>query len=207
MPQYPKNEVRENIRAAALEEIARLGYKKATVAGIAKAAGVATGNVYHYFHNKEALFHAVLPESFLTTLLGLIDRKVRALNGVDDVRTLPAESDYRRISAELLEFCVENRLQMIVLTGGIEGSPYEGFGEKVVQRLRALAVEYYRSIYPDFTLTQIRRFDLELAYRSLLRALAEILQRFKREPDLREALTTYMQYHQAGLGAMFEKPF
>ena len=207
MPQYPKNEIRVRIGEAALCEMARLGYKKATVAGIAKKAGVATGNVYHYFRNKEILFRTVLPESFLKQLLDLIDRKVQALTGVDDVRTLPPESQYRQVSTELLEFCVENRLRMIILASGMESSPYEGFPEKVVQRLRTLAVGYFQSIYPDFTLTPVRRFDLELAYRSLLRALGEILRRFKKEADLREALTTYMQYHQAGLRAMFEKPF
>ena len=207
MPQYPKQEIRDRIQAAALQEISRLGYKKATVSGIAKAAGIATGNVYHYFPNKEALFRAVLPETFLKTLLALIDRKVQSLTGVDDIRTLPAESEYREISAKLLEFCVKNRRQMIILTSGIEGSPYEGFGEKVVRRLRKLAVGYFESVSPDFTLTRIRRFDLELAYRSFLRAIADILRQFSQEAELREALTTYMQYHQAGLGAMFEKSF
>lgn len=44
------------IVAAAVHEFACQGYQKASINTIVKAAGIAKGSFYQYFHNKEALF-------------------------------------------------------------------------------------------------------------------------------------------------------
>lgn len=46
----------EKLRRAAREEFARLGYKKASMAAIAKRATMAVGNVYKLYPSKQALF-------------------------------------------------------------------------------------------------------------------------------------------------------
>lgn len=52
-------ETRERILAAALELIARGGYRAASVAAVADRAGVATGTVYRHFSSKAELFAEV----------------------------------------------------------------------------------------------------------------------------------------------------
>ncbi len=49
---------------AALHTFAREGVDRATLAGIAEAAGVTRGAVYHHFADKEALLGAVLGETW-----------------------------------------------------------------------------------------------------------------------------------------------
>jgi TetR/AcrR family fatty acid metabolism transcriptional regulator len=47
--------MRQQIQQAALELFNRYGFDHVSMADIAKAAGCSTGNIYHYFPNKEAL--------------------------------------------------------------------------------------------------------------------------------------------------------
>lgn len=60
MAQVLKEEIRENILKAALQEFFKKGYKSATMRNIAQKAKIPTGLIYSYYKNKEALFDAVL---------------------------------------------------------------------------------------------------------------------------------------------------
>ncbi|WP_055711366.1 TetR family transcriptional regulator [Streptomyces torulosus] len=55
---------RDRILAAAREEFSELGYDKTSVRGIAKAAGVDSALVHHYFGTKEQVFEAAILLSF-----------------------------------------------------------------------------------------------------------------------------------------------
>lgn len=60
MAQVLKDEIRENILKAALQEFYERGYKSAAVRNIAENAKIPTGLIYSYYKNKEALFDAVI---------------------------------------------------------------------------------------------------------------------------------------------------
>ncbi|MFF7393072.1 TetR family transcriptional regulator [Streptomyces scabiei] len=55
---------RDRILTAAREEFSERGYDKASVRGIAKAAGVDSALVHHYFGTKEQVFEAAITLSF-----------------------------------------------------------------------------------------------------------------------------------------------
>jgi len=61
---------RENILAGARRVFARKGME-ATMAEVAAEAGVSHGLAYHYFANKEALFHALVEQALHTDPAGL----------------------------------------------------------------------------------------------------------------------------------------
>ena len=50
----------DNLLAAAVEEIAAVGFERARLSDIAKRAGMTAGSVYTWFENKEDLFQAAL---------------------------------------------------------------------------------------------------------------------------------------------------
>ncbi|MFB7500857.1 TetR family transcriptional regulator [Streptomyces sp. NPDC056161] len=58
-PRAESGDTRERILAAAREEFSERGYEKTSVRGIAKAAGVDSALVHHYFGTKEQVFEAV----------------------------------------------------------------------------------------------------------------------------------------------------
>ncbi|MEU2772768.1 TetR family transcriptional regulator [Streptomyces sp. NPDC007162] len=59
---------RDRILAAAREEFSERGYEKTSVRGIAKAAGVDSALVHHYFGTKEQVFEAAVSVAFAPAL-------------------------------------------------------------------------------------------------------------------------------------------
>ncbi|GAA2624799.1 TetR family transcriptional regulator [Streptomyces xiangluensis] len=59
---------RDRILAAAREEFSQRGYDKTSVRGIAKAAGVDSALVHHYFGTKEQVFEAAVEVAFSPAL-------------------------------------------------------------------------------------------------------------------------------------------
>ncbi|MDV9174194.1 TetR family transcriptional regulator [Streptomyces sp. W16] len=63
-PRTESADTRDRILAAAREEFSERGYEKTSVRGIAKAAGVDSALVHHYFGTKEQLFEAAVEVAF-----------------------------------------------------------------------------------------------------------------------------------------------
>lgn len=66
--------------AAATAVIARVGYEKASMRMVAKAAGVSLAGMYHYFDSKEKMLFLIQFRAFNSLLAGVREK----LHGVDD---------------------------------------------------------------------------------------------------------------------------
>ena len=69
-----------HILKAATEVIARMGYQRASMRAVAKAAGTSLAGMYHYFDSKEKMLFLIQFRTF-TSLLNNLREK---LHGVDD---------------------------------------------------------------------------------------------------------------------------
>ncbi|MFC5214196.1 TetR family transcriptional regulator [Streptomyces coerulescens] len=81
-PRAESADTRDRILDAAREEFAERGYEKTSVRGIAKAAGVDSALVHHYFGTKEQVFEAAV-EVALVPALAVRDKVLEA--PLDDV--------------------------------------------------------------------------------------------------------------------------
>ncbi|MXM66239.1 TetR family transcriptional regulator [Streptomyces sp. HUCO-GS316] len=63
-PRTESADTRDRILTAAREEFSERGYEKTSVRGIAKAAGVDSALVHHYFGTKEQIFEAAVEVAF-----------------------------------------------------------------------------------------------------------------------------------------------
>lgn len=68
------------ILVAATSTIARLGYEKASMREVAKAAGVSLAGLYHYFDGKEKILFLIQFRAFGSLLNDLREK----LHGIDD---------------------------------------------------------------------------------------------------------------------------
>ncbi|HSK08441.1 MAG TPA: helix-turn-helix domain-containing protein [Vicinamibacterales bacterium] len=203
MAQQLKDEVRDRIMSAALDAFASRGFRAATMAGIARRAGISTGNIYRYSPDKETLFDTVVPPSFAREFLQLIRRRVRSLEGVTDVARLPAGSVFRAVAEELLAFSIANRLRVIVLLGRAEGTRYAAFAPRLRAELQGLALAHYRGLGGRVRVTAAHRFALERIYDDWLRTMVEILAASRDGAEIRERVEAYSRYHLGGLNALF----
>ncbi len=204
MAQYLKDEVQVRIADAALKVFARRGYQTATMANIAKVAGVSTGNIYRYYEDKDALFHAVISDEFVHRFTALLRLRMMSLRRVDDIRRLEPTAVYHLASEEFLQFCIAQRLRVVILLGRAHGSRYASFAEETVQDLIRMALAYFRSVRPRARVTATMRFNLTHIYRCLIGSMVDILTAFEDEATIREAVDGYSKYHLAGLKSFFD---
>lgn len=202
MAQYLKQEVRDRIRAAALDAFASEGYAAATVAGIAAAAGVSTGNVYRYFESKDDLFDAIVPKRLVRRFRRLLSERLRSAEGAADVRDLDREHRYWLASGELFDFVLAHRLEVVAFLGRSDGTPYERVHDQVVAKLVDAATRHSAALEGSVDGRETIAFDLEQIYRNFVDSLVRILERFDNDEDIREAVGAYERYHLAGLAAL-----
>ncbi|QRO01790.1 TetR/AcrR family transcriptional regulator [Archangium violaceum] len=203
MAQQLKDEVQEAIASAALEIFARKGFRQATMADIGKAARISTGNIYRYYENKEDLFHALLTEEFVGAFVDLVRRRVKSLDGIEDIRELAPTAAFHGVSQELLAFCLANRQRVVILLGRSQGTRYETFSEELVATLVKLAIAHFRALNPELKVTKTMRFNLDRLYRNFVGMMVDILTHFHEEADIRQAIDDYSRYHLAGLKSFF----
>jgi len=202
MAQVLKDDVERNIRAAAIRVFARDGYAGATMAAIAKEAGVSTGNVYRYHASKDILFDAVVGRPFAQKFLRLLRRQIASARGsVDLLSSAPAS--YLFSSNELLRLCIDHRLKVVILLGKVEGSSYAELPDELVQELVARAIAHFRELAPGLRVRAPVRVALEQIYRSLVATMVRILETYEDEGQIRDGVAAYTRFHLAGLAALF----
>jgi AcrR family transcriptional regulator len=189
--QVLKDDVEHRIRAAAVRVFAKAGYEGATMAAIAREAGLSTGSTYRYYRSKDILFESVIDSMFVETLVRLMRRQVRAARG-----------PVAFLSLELSRFVIDHRLKTVVLLGRAGGSSYAAIGDQLVQDRVARTIAQFRRTTPELSLRAPIRLAIEQIYRGWLSTLVRILDSTDDERQIREAMDAYAHFHDAGLAAV-----
>jgi AcrR family transcriptional regulator len=154
---------RERIVSAALEQLADGGYASASMAAVARRAGVATGSVYRHFPSKGDLF----AEAFRRAA----QREVDVLVSMTDLHEPVAQ----RLAAWVEAF-VRRALAEPVRAYALIAEPVDPAVE--AERLtfrRAYADLFERALRDGMRAGQLTQLDAELAATAIVGALAEAL--------------------------------
>jgi AcrR family transcriptional regulator len=200
-----KDNVRDRLLSGAASAFAELGVREATMAEIARRAGVAVGNVYRYFRGKEQLLAAVVPDGFARELRRMLARRVRALGTARDVRSLGPDSPYSVLSRRSLDYCIGHRERVAILLVGAEGTRLESFADELGRDLVRWSIGHLRRAYPGVRADGLLRFALERIYDDYVAALGHALTRYTNEPEIRRAVEHLSAYHLGGLQRLFEQ--
>lgn len=125
MAQVLKDEIKENILQAALQEFYDNGYKSAAMRNIAQRAKIPTGLIYSYYKNKEALFDAVLHPV-------LYDWE-RVLSAEDEQHMGDKIYGLSKAEMDCLLNLFEHRREFIILIDKSTGTKYEHEKERFIQ--------------------------------------------------------------------------
>lgn len=125
--QFLKEELRVKILESAKNEFHDKGYGKASMRTIAKHSGITVGNIYRYFDGKEALFEAVVREAY-ERFYEVFNTKI-----VDSILIENREDQFEQMRAHIIEALVtcveENRVELLILLRGAQGTKYESMKE------------------------------------------------------------------------------
>ena len=198
MAQTLKPEVRERLLAAAAATFARAGYEGARLADIAAEAGVSTGNVYRYFHDKDALFAEVVPRATVARLL-LLRSRIRELRGRSDWGTATVGGSDR--ADALLEFWIEHRLAIVIALGHAQGSPLAYVRPLVEAQL--MRISTHQLTVQGRSLPPTERLVLDRLFASTVDMIVHILASHSEPVAIRRAFAVFWRFQLAGLQALF----
>lgn len=122
--QVLKEDVKNKIVEAAVDEFLVNGYEKSSLRTIASQAGITIGNIYSYFSSKDDLFdHVVSPAAeALDDLLEL-----------DIIRITDKHStNLDFVSKRICEVFISNKERFFILINGSSGSKYANTKESVI---------------------------------------------------------------------------
>jgi len=192
MPQVLKEEVRQRILAAALEEFAAQGFADATMAAIAARAGLGAASLYRYYPGKTELFEAILPTTLVEQFEKLLARRVRALGA-------SALTHQGGTDEEMLRFWLDHRMAVVILLDRAAGTPHAHFADRFVDQMVTLTLEQLRASHPQLRPNPPERFVLRGIFKNTRAMLASILEQHGAEPALRQAIEAFWSYQLAGL--------
>jgi AcrR family transcriptional regulator len=186
--QVQKADVRERILAAGRASFFEHGYDATTMAAIARAAGVATANIYRYVPDKSALFEAVLTDELIAEHDRLLDARIGAL--VEPV-------EHADPAADLLGFWVAHRLEIATLLDHEGATTRSSYREAFVDRL----VAHVEATLPTSPDPASRRL-LELVFDNTRRAIAGILRSSDDPDEIRTLISGFWSYQLPGLDGL-----
>ncbi|WP_158948991.1 TetR/AcrR family transcriptional regulator [Pseudodesulfovibrio cashew] len=202
MVQILKDTVRTQILSAARERFAKVGFKKATMGDIASEAGVATGTIYKYFKNKNRLFGAIITDSLVDAYLRLTQNRIASFARKDG--PLSPDNKTQVASGELLQFYVDNRLEIIIILSRAQGTKYESFAREYVQSMESQSIRQAQKQFPEMTLSPTFHFMVKNILEESVRFLVSALETFTEAESIMKALSAMTAYQLAGINALID---
>ena len=147
MAQVLKDEIRENILKAALQEFYANGYKSAAMRSIAEKAKIPIGLIYSYYKNKEALFCEILRPV-------LYDWE-RVLSAEDALHNQEGISGLSKAEIECILNLFDHRQEFIILMDKSDGTKYKQEKERFVQEIEKHLNKHSRDEMEDPVLIHI----------------------------------------------------
>ena len=198
--QVKKEEMREKICQAALKKFAEHGFASATMAGVAREAGISVGNIYRYYMNKEDLFYALITPAFVKKCKSLLSEKMKAAHGIE-MKDAERSGAMAASNEQFIRFLIQYRLQIIIALECSQGTLYETFKEELVTLITKHVPAYLQSLpgHASKKFCAEQQVLLSIIYRNLIQATLEILKHYHEASDIESALQSLLYYHFFGL--------
>jgi len=121
--QYQKAEVRARILESALDEFEKFGFAGANMRRIARAADVATGNLYRYFKSKDDIFDEIVKAGYMNISALLDETSKLEEYARGDVKQLARHI----ITAGVMRVHGGYGRQLLIIADKSAGSKHENF--------------------------------------------------------------------------------
>lgn len=114
MAQVLKDEFREKIHAAALQEFFDFGFDDASMRKIALKADMSVGNLYRYYPNKEQLFNALVADTLHAFNQVILEQKETDIDS-SLTRKLYFGQRIKSLTQDLLVIYEQHQTEMLIL--------------------------------------------------------------------------------------------
>lgn len=170
--QVQKDEVKNRISEAALEEFLVAGYQQASMRNIAAKAGITVGNIYSYYSGKHDLFDKIL-ESTLEEIRNLLSYQVN--------KNVDSNSYIAQLTDEITKVFLNNRAQFLILMNGCEGSDYENLVKSGLVKLASNRIS--EELLPKLCLEKMDTLLADSVSIALIEGLFNIFNKYGHEEE------------------------
>ena len=198
--QVKKDKILSNINAAALQCLADRGFKKTTMANIAKVAQISVGNIYRYYKNKNDLFYELIDENFAKKCKQMIVTKFDQIQEIPP-KTLKNNQEFLDNSSLFINFLIKNRLRIIILMEGTEGTFYQNFRQEIFDLILKKINIYQKSFSKTDKATDIA---LPIIYSNLISGTIALLKNNSKQATLASSFNKLIGYHFSGMNYLLE---
>lgn len=126
--QIPKDEVRNNIITAAIEEFLVSGYESSSMRTIATNSGITVGNIYSYFSSKDDLFESIVFPT-VKQIEGLILMKLSTDNTITKASAM-------EVTSQIMNAFSSNHQEFLILMNSAKGSRYENIKSAIQLQIK-----------------------------------------------------------------------
>ncbi len=158
--QIPKSEIRNDILSSAKAEFLKNGFERASVRTITKNAKTSKSNLYNYFEDKDALFHAVVEP----TVSGLEDglKKIAERNAqLPGPYSVDAQ---KKVMLEFVNFVHKNAEEFKLLFFHSAGSSLSHFKSGIIEKLAQILKEWARIASPGKEISDLLTYSVASFY-------------------------------------------
>lgn len=126
--QVLKDEIRESIYIESVKEFKSNGFEKSSMRNIAKEAGIAVGNLYRYYKNKEDLFDAVVGPAFDKLVNFIVEHKgPETLNS--DINNISFQMQFKGFA----NIYFQHKDEILIIIDGSKGTKYENAKDEIIK--------------------------------------------------------------------------
>jgi AcrR family transcriptional regulator len=195
-----KEEVRNRIIEAAVNEFSRGGYEKASMRDISKVAGISVSNTYNYYSNKEELFESIIEPVYETVKdifrQSLMQSAQKLSSGGN---TLAFIDD---IVGKILQMNARQRKLLVILAENSAGTRYEKSKEEMTVLLRMHLAEAVRQPGGAAQIEESRSYILNIIAENYMDGLLKILKDYRDQTWAEANMKTLLTYHLNGIKAL-----
>lgn len=194
--QFLKADIQEKILNASEEVFFQKGYKDTSMREIASRSGVTVSNIYHYFTNKDEIFHQILKPT-LNELYAMI------YNHNADQMTIDIfmNSDYQKASVqEYIDLVSVHRDRLRLLLFQAQGSSLENFRSEYTDLMTRTISVFFQGMkqkYPHINIA-ITDFFIHLNTVWLFALLEELVLHHVKKEEMQKFITEYIAFETVG---------
>ncbi|NUU60426.1 TetR/AcrR family transcriptional regulator [Paenibacillus agri] len=174
--QSKKEEVKQQIEAAALKVFFRKGFSDAKMNDIADEIQISVGNIYTYFKNKKELFYSVVPASLVDYLKHVLVENIRIDNqtSFDDVNN----EEKSALVQEQVNILTQYRMQIVIIFERNKGTVYSNARNELIDLMIETKKPYLKKSYKRYQIeTEENLILLNIIAGNVINMVLDLLKR------------------------------
>lgn len=203
MSQYKKDEIKEAIEKAALELFYTNGYIQTKIQDIADKSQVSVGNIYRYFSSKNDIFHAIITDSFVSSLKNILIKRTIILHK-EQFGIILSDEEKNWYNNKYFDYLISNKRELTILYMYSQGKEYE----KIENELISCMLEVKKNILKESNNIVISDDYLNivvLVIGSNIKLNIKILSQEIKPEKMTQFLRNVDYYHLKGMSALWNK--